>query len=61
MSQPKKQTAFKAVEFMREAREKVSEQYREDRSGFKKDLHKATADFMALRKKTSSSEKRKRA
>jgi hypothetical protein len=61
MSKPKKQSDFKAVEFMREVREKLSEQYKEDPDGFKKDLAKATEDFMALRKQSGASDKRKRA
>lgn len=41
--------------------ENLSEQYREDLEGFKKDLTQATANFMALRKQSKLSEKRKRA
>jgi hypothetical protein len=61
MSKPKKTTDFKAVEFMRKAREKLSEQYKEDPEGFRKDIAKATADFMALRKQPNISDKSKRA
>ncbi|CAN5388444.1 hypothetical protein BH09BAC1_BH09BAC1_23540 [soil metagenome] len=61
MTKPKEYNDFKTVDFMREAREKLSEQYRNNPDGFKKDLTIAIADFMSLRKQSSSNEKRKRA
>lgn len=61
MSKPNKQTDFKAVDFMREIREKLSEQFRKDHDGFKKDLTRTIEDFMALRKLSSITDKRKRA
>ena len=37
---------FDSVGFMREVRERLSDEYTSDSKSFKKDLEKATADFL---------------
>lgn len=43
--------AFKAVEFMREQRDRLSGLYQNDRDGFLAELDKAKQDFLVRRRK----------
>lgn len=45
-----KKNDFKAVEFMRSARKRLTEKYQKDRKTFLADLEKATLEFKAKRK-----------
>ena len=42
---------FKAVEFMRSERKRLTEKYQHDRNAFLKGLDRATQDFLKQRKK----------
>ena len=42
---------FKAVEFMRSARKRMTEKYQKDRTAFLSELEQTTNDFLKLRKK----------
>ena len=46
---------FKAVDFMRSARKRLTELYQKDREEFLNELSDATNDFFELRKKLKSS------
>ena len=41
---------IKAVEFMRDARTRLTEKYVSDKGAFKKELNDALSDFLKLRK-----------
>ena len=52
---------FDSVGFMREVRERLSEEYTSDSKSFKKDLEKATSDFLKKQQKQTSIPKQNRA
>lgn len=52
----KNEKEFKAVDFMRSARKRLTEKYLEDRTAFFKELEAATDDFIKSRKKKAASQ-----